>query len=114
MSRLLKGFNVNLKIFPNESIKIRTFSNEKGKKWFFIPFTVNQKQIKWFQEILNAEKYTVTIKRKIIKGDLRYFAYVSYDIPESEIQYNFKNGAVGLDFNYNFVSLSNVDKERNL
>ncbi|TFG30731.1 MAG: hypothetical protein EU532_00125 [Promethearchaeota archaeon] len=105
--------NVNLKILPNKTIKIHTFSKQKAKKWFTIPFSVNQKQAKWFNEILNAEKYTVTIKRRIIKGELRYFADVSYDIPESELQFNFKNGAIGLDFNYNFVSLSNVDKDGN-
>ena len=55
-----------------------------------------------------------TIKRKSIKGELRYFAHISYDIPEAETRYNFEKGAIGLDFNYDFVSLSYIDKNGNL
>ena len=106
-----QGINLNLKVLPNKTIRIHTFSKEKGKKWLIIPFSVNQRQTKWFNEILELDKYTVTIKRRIVKGEVRYFAHVCYEILESEMAYNFNNGAIGLDFNYNFVSLSNVDKD---
>ena len=47
--------------------------------------------------------------RRLYKGRIRYFAHVSYKTLEGESIYEFENGAVGLDMNYNFVSLSNVD-----
>ena len=108
-----QGVNLNIKLFPNKTLRIHRFSKEKGKEWLHIPFTVNTTQERWFEEILRAEKYTVEVVRKIIKGDLRFFIHVSYEIPELEISYDLKNGAVGLDFNYNFVSLCNVSKDGN-
>jgi len=94
-------------------VRIKTFHREKDKKYLFIPFIVNNSQDKWFKEIIKAEKYMGTIKRKIIKGEIRYFAHISYDIPEVEIKYNFENGVIGLDMNCNFASLCNVDKQGN-
>ncbi|MFX1258395.1 MAG: hypothetical protein ACFFAN_11085 [Promethearchaeota archaeon] len=108
-----QGINLNIKLFENKTLRIHRFSKEKGKEWLFIPFTVNATQERWFEEILRAEKYTVTIVRRIINGELRHFAHVAYDVLESDIEYNFKKGAVGLDFNYNFVSLCNASKEGN-
>jgi len=105
-----QGINLNLKIVPNMTLRIHTFSKEKGKKWLVIPFTVNCTQEKWFAEILDLEIYQVEVVRRVIKGMMRYFAHVSYEIPEAKLQYSFENGAVGLDMNYNFVSLCNVDK----
>lgn len=105
-----QGVNLNIKLFENKMLRIHRFSKEKGKKWLFVPFTVNTTQEKWFNEILRAEKYTVQVVRRFINGELRYFAHITYEIPESEIEFNFKKGAIGLDFNYNFVSLSHVDK----
>ncbi|MFX0069531.1 MAG: hypothetical protein ACFFAO_00355 [Candidatus Hermodarchaeota archaeon] len=103
--------NDNIKLFPNKTLRIHRFSKEKGKKWLFIPFTVNATQERWFEEILNSKKYTVSIVRRLINREIRYFAHVSYDISESDVQFNFENGAIGLDFNYNFVSLSNTNKK---
>ena len=40
------------------------------------------------------------------KGDRKFIAHL-------KLLYGFKNGAVGLDMNYNFVSLCNVDEEGN-
>jgi len=106
-----KGINLNLKILPDTTLRIRTFSKEKGKKWLVIPFTVNYTQEKWFNEILGLELYQVEVIRRLYKGDIRYFAHISYETPETEPIHGFENGAVGLDMNYNFVSLSNVDKD---
>ncbi|TFG21154.1 MAG: hypothetical protein EU529_13905 [Promethearchaeota archaeon] len=106
--------NLNIKVLSNHTVRIKTFHKEKEKKYLYVPFTVNISQEKWYREILTAEKYMGTIKRKVIKGELRYFAHISYDIPEAELRYNFEKGAIGLDFNYNFVSLSNIDKKGNL
>ncbi|KKM80783.1 hypothetical protein LCGC14_1336330 [marine sediment metagenome] len=108
-----QGVNLNLKVLPNMILKVRTFSKEKGKKWLIIPFTVNYTQEKWFTEILGLELYQVEVVRRFINGNIRYFAHISYEIPEVEPQYSFENGAVGLDMNYNFVSLCNVDKKGN-
>ncbi len=108
-----QGVNLNLKILPDMTLKVRTFSKEKAQRWLLIPFIVNYKQEQWFEEILDLELYTVSVVRRLIKGNLRYFAHVSYEIPEEELKYGFKNGAVGLDMNYNFVSLCNVDKVGN-
>ncbi|MHA1257308.1 MAG: hypothetical protein ACTSPS_17095 [Promethearchaeota archaeon] len=108
-----QGINLNIKILPDMTLRVHRFSKEKGKKWLFIPFTVNYRQEKWFNEILSAEKYTVEVVRRFIKGESRYFAHISYKIPEAEIAYNFKEGSVGLDFNYNFVSLCNVARNGN-
>ena len=105
-----KGINLNLKILPDMTLKVRTFSKEKGKKWFMIPFSVNFTQEKWFREILGLELYQVEVIRRFYKGTIRYFAHVSYETPEKEPIHGFEHGAVGLDMNYNFVSLSNVDK----
>jgi IS605 OrfB family transposase len=106
--------NVNIKLLPDKTVKIRTFSKQKGRKWLIIPMSVNYVQEKWFQQILNADKYTVTVKRKPFKGEVRYFVHVSYEIPEPAPRYAYENGAIGLDFNYNFMALTNVDKHGTL
>jgi IS605 OrfB family transposase len=104
-----QGVNLNLRLFPDMTLKVRTFSKEIGKKWLIIPFTVNYAQQKWFNEILALELYQIEVVRRFYRGCIRYFAHVSYEIPEAAPLHGFENGAVGLDMNYNFVSLSNVD-----
>ena len=108
-----QGVNLNLKILPDMSLRIRTFSKEKGKKWLIIPFTVNYRQERWFTEILKLELYQVEVIRRIYKGSIRYFAHISYETPDTEPIHGFEHGAVGLDLNYNFISLSNVDNQGN-
>jgi len=97
--------NWNIKILKDKTVKIRTFSKQNGRKWLILPVSVNNVQEKWFQQILNADKYTVTVKRKLFKGKVRYFVHVSYDISEPAPSIGYENGAIGLDFNYNFVAL---------
>jgi len=106
--------NLNLKLLPDKTVKIRTFSKQKGRKWLIILMSVNLVQETWFQEILNADKYTVTVKRKLFKGKPRYFVHVSYEIPEPTPRYGYEYGTIGLDFNYNFVALTNVDQHGTL
>jgi len=106
--------NLNIKILPNKTVKIRNFCKQKGHRWLIIPMSINDVQENWFQEILLAEKYTATIKRQLFNGKIRYFAHVAYDIPEPKPLYGYENGAIGLDFNYNFVALTNVDKNGKL
>jgi IS605 OrfB family transposase len=66
------------------------------------------------QAILNADKYMVTVKRKLFKGEVRYFVHVSYEIPEPTPRYGYEHGAIGLDLNYNFAALTNVDNNGTL
>ncbi len=106
--------NHNIKVLPNKTVKIRTFSKQKGRKWLVIPISVNSVQEKWFQKVFNADKYTITVKRNIFKGKIRYFVHVSFDIPNPTTFYRYKDGAIGLDFNYNFLALTNVDKNGKL
>jgi IS605 OrfB family transposase len=106
--------NLNIKILPEKTVKIRTFSKQEGRKWLIIPMSVNLVQEKWFQEVINTDKYTVTVKRSFFKGKLRYFAHVSYEISEPVPSYSYQHGAIGLDFNYNFVALTNVDRNGEL
>jgi len=101
--------NLNLKILSDKTIKIRTFSKHTRRKWQIIPMSVNHVQEKWFQEILKADKYAVTVKRKCLKGEVRYFVHVSYELSTPKPNYGFENGAIGLDFNYGFCALTNVD-----
>ena len=108
-----QGINLNLKILPDLTLKVHTFSKEKGEKWLFIPFSVNVKQERWVEDILKSELYTIEIIRRFIKGSIRYFAHVSYEISKAETVHSFEYGAIGLDMNYNFVSLSNTDKGGN-
>jgi hypothetical protein len=108
-----QGVNLNLKLLPDMTLRIHSFFKEKGKNWIIIPFTVNFMQEKWFHEILGLELYQVEVVRRLYKGNLRYFAHVSYEAPQTEPIHGCENGAVGLDMNYNFVSLSNVDKRGN-
>jgi len=108
-----QGINLNLKILPEMTLKVHTFSKDKAKKWLMLPLTVNDSQKKWFNEILNLELYQVEVLRRIIRGSVRYFAHISYEIPEAELLYNFEDGTVGLDMNYNFVSLCNINKKGN-
>jgi len=102
--------NHNLKILPTNHLKVRTFHKERGKKWLCIPLSINKKQDLKFQEILQVDKYTVTVKRKLVRGEWRYYTHVSYEKLDPTIKYNFINGAVGLDFNHNFLTLVNVDQ----
>jgi len=106
--------NWNIKILPDKTVKIHTFSKQKGRKWFIIPMSVNHVQEQWFQQILNADKYTVTVKRKLFKGEVRYFVHASYEIPEPIPRYGYQHGAIGLDFNYSFAALTNVDQHGKL
>ena len=106
--------NLNIKVLPDKTVKIRTFSKQKGRKWLIIPMSVNSVQEKWFQQVMNADKYTVTLKRKLFKGKVRYFVHVSYEIPEPALHYGYEHGAIGLDFNYNFVALTNVNQHGTL
>jgi IS605 OrfB family transposase len=106
--------NLNIKVLPDKTVKLRTFSKKKGSKWLIIPISVNHVQEQWFQEIINADKYTVTVKRKLFKGKLRYFVHVSYDVPEPTPRYEYEHGALGLDFNYDFIALTNVDQNGKL
>ncbi|MFX1465372.1 MAG: IS200/IS605 family accessory protein TnpB-related protein [Promethearchaeota archaeon] len=106
--------NLNLKVLPDKTVKIHTFSKQKGCKWLIIPISVNSVQETWFQEILKADKYTVIVKRKLFKEKVRYFVHVSYEIPEPAPRYGYQYGAIGLDFNYNFAALTNVDKNGKL
>jgi len=108
-----QGINLNLKVLPDKTLKVRTFSKEKGKKWLLIPFAVNYTQEKWFTEILKLELYQVEVIRRFIKGELRYFAHMSYKIPDAETIHGFENGTIGLDMNYNFGSLCNVGRHGN-
>ena len=108
-----QGINLNLKILPEMTLRIRTFSKETRKKWLTIPFTVNYTQEKWFDEILGLELYQVEVVRRFYKGSIRYFAHVSYETLDQDVKYGFENGAIGLDMNYNFLSLSNVDNLAN-
>jgi len=99
--------NPNVKLLPNQRVKIRTFRNERGKKWLTVPFSANERQTRWLQEINKVDKYTATIKRKLLKGEVRYYLLVSYEVSEPEIKLNFENGCIGVDANYNFVTLAN-------
>ncbi len=56
-----QGVNLNLKVLPDMTLRIRTFSKEKSKKRLIIPFTVNSTQEKWFEEILCLELYQVEV-----------------------------------------------------
>jgi len=105
-----QGQNLNIKILPNNMIKIHTFSKIKRKKWLTIPFSVNKKQQNWINSILKTPLYTIRIVRRFIRGELKYFAHVSYDVPSTKIKFGFNKGAIGLDFNYNFISVANTDK----
>ncbi len=107
--------NNNLKLLPSEELRISTFHKAKGTipKRIRVPLGVNPAQRTVFQELLQLDKYTVTVKRQFVKGELRYYAHVSYDAPEPNVCYGFQNGAIGLDFNHNFIALVNIDKAGN-
>ncbi|MFX1570699.1 MAG: IS200/IS605 family accessory protein TnpB-related protein [Promethearchaeota archaeon] len=105
-----QGQNLNIKILPNGMIKIHTFSKIKGKRWLTIPCSVNKKQQKWINDILRTPMYSVRIVRRFIRGELKHFAHVSYENLDPIIKYSFDKGAIGLDFNYNFISITNIDK----
>ncbi|NVM53052.1 MAG: IS200/IS605 family element transposase accessory protein TnpB [Candidatus Helarchaeota archaeon] len=106
--------NLNLKVLPVRHLKIRTFSKEQGKKWLRIPFSVNPSQASRFREILQLDKYTVVVKRKVVKGELRYFAHMSYESPTPAVTCAFENGGIGLDFNYDCLALVNMDRDGRL
>ncbi|NVM55980.1 MAG: hypothetical protein HWN66_19945, partial [Candidatus Helarchaeota archaeon] len=103
--------NLNLKVLPMRRLKIRTFSKKQEKKWLLIPFSVNPNQAPRLREILQVDKYTVVVKRKVVKGELRYYAHVSYESPTPAITCAFENGGIGLDFNHNCLALVNVDRD---
>ncbi len=104
--------NNNLKLLPSEELRVSTFHKEHGRipKRLRVPLTVNLRQRTTFQALLQLDKYTVVVKRKLVKGEVRYYAHVSYETPESNLCCGFQHGAVGLDFNYNFITLVNIDQ----
>ncbi len=104
--------NNNLKLLPTEELRISTFRKGKGRtpRRFRVPLAVNPAQRATFLQLLHLDKYTVVVKRKFIKGEIRYFAHVSYEVPEPQIRIGFQQGAIGLDFNYNFIMLGNIDQ----
>ncbi|MFX0101428.1 MAG: IS200/IS605 family accessory protein TnpB-related protein, partial [Candidatus Hodarchaeota archaeon] len=105
--------NLNLKVIESKLVKIHNLRKERSKIWIEVPFKVNYSQERLFNEILKSEMYTVYIIRRINKGTIRYYMHVTYEIPESDFLYNFDNGAIGLDFNFDRISLTNVNKDGN-
>ena len=106
--------NQNLKILPDQHLKIRTFKNEREEKWLKVPFSVNGRQSHWLKELEHVDKYTATVKRKLLKGKIQYYLLISYEMSVPEIQFNFNNGIIGIDANYNFATLANVDRDGHL
>ncbi len=102
--------NLNIKVLADKTVRIRTFSKQRGRKWLIVTMSVNNAQEQWYQQVLNADKYSVTVKRKLLDGEVRYFAHVFYEIPELAPHYKYEHGAIGLDFNYNFGTLTNIDQ----
>lgn len=49
-----QGINLNLKLHSDMTLRIHTFSKEKGQKWLIIPFTVNYTQEKWFNVFIKV------------------------------------------------------------
>ena len=113
MPRLGSIQNNNLKLLHSNELRITTFHKARGRipERIKVPFSVNPDQRTAFQKILRLGKYTTVVKRKFVKGKVRYYAHVSYKTPEPEICYGLQNGAIGLDFNHNFLALVNVDGE---
>jgi IS605 OrfB family transposase len=105
--------NNNLKLLLGDALRISTFSKARGRipKRFRVPLAVNPQQRAIYQALLQMDKYTMVVKRKLIKGELRYYAHISYDPPRPPARFGFQDGAIGLDFNYNFISLVNIDRE---
>ncbi len=103
--------NNNLKLLPSEELRVSTFHKANGRtpKRIRVPIMINPAQRATFQTLLHLDKYTVVVKRQLVKGEVRYYAHVSYEIPEPDLLYGFQHGAVGLDFNYNFLALVHVD-----
>ncbi len=109
--------NVNLKILPGNKLRISLFRKEKNNraKRQLIPFSANTSQQKvWLQEIAQVDKYTVCVKRKLIKSKVQYYFHVTYKVSIPKPKFGYSNGAVGLDLNYNFAALTNADKFGNL
>ncbi len=104
--------NNNLKLLPSDELRISTFYKAKGTipKRLCVPLAVNPDQRVTFQALLQRDKYTVVVKRKFVKGEVRYYAHVSYDTSEPITHFGFQHGAIGVDFNYNFIILVNIDK----
>jgi IS605 OrfB family transposase len=109
-----QGVNLNIKVLTTKEVRIRTFSKAKDKKWLIIPFSVNEKQELLLQTLFQAEKYTATVKRLLVKQGLRYYVHFSYELPEPEKRYDFENGAIGLDLNYQVLGLTHVDQTGHL
>jgi IS605 OrfB family transposase len=107
--------NNNLKLLPDEELRISTFHKAHGRipKRLRVPLVINPAQRTIFQVLLQLERYTVVVKRQLVKGEVRYYAHVSYEIPEPDLLYGFQRGAIGLDFNYNFLVLVNIDNAGN-
>ncbi|MFX1296599.1 MAG: hypothetical protein ACFFD2_17300, partial [Promethearchaeota archaeon] len=103
--------NNNLKILPGEELRVSTFHKAHGRipKRIRVPLAVNPHQRATFHTLLQLAKYTVVVKRKLVKGEVRYYAHVSYETPKPDPLYGFQHGAIGLDFNYNFIILVNID-----
>jgi IS605 OrfB family transposase len=103
--------NNNLKLLPTKELRVSTFHKARGRipKRLCVPISLNPDQRAIFLQLLHLEKYTVVVKRRLVKGEVRYYAHVSYEVPESQIQIGFQQGAIGLDFNYNFITLVHVD-----
>jgi len=107
--------NNNLKLLPTEALRISTFhkAHRRIPKRLRVPLAVNPHQRATFHALLQLDKYSVVVKRKLVKGEVRYYAHVSYEAPEPKIRMAFQHGGIGLDFNYNFLMLVHIDKAGN-
>jgi IS605 OrfB family transposase len=103
--------NNNLKLLPTEELRVSIFHKAHGRipKRLRVPFLINPAQRATFQALLQLDKYTVVVKRRLVKGEIRYYAHVSYETPEPKLGYGVQHGAIGLDFNYNFITLVHID-----
>jgi len=105
--------NNNLKLLPSKELRVSTFHKAHGRvpKRICVPLTVNPHQRATFHALLQLDKYTVVVKRKLVKGKVQYYAHISYETSDPDPLYGFQHGAIGLDFNYNFIVLINVDED---
>ena len=103
--------NNNLKLLPSEALRVSTFHKAHGRvpKRLRVALTINPTQRATFQTLLQLDKYTVVVKRTLVNGKVRYYAHVSYETPEPNLCCEFQHGAIGLDFNYNFITLVHID-----
>ncbi len=107
-----KNGNLNLRIVK-EGEKYYLRVNAGNRKWILLELITSHKKWGLFESFLiQGVPYSVRVQRR----NGRYYAYITFEEPLSDIEIDFSEGAIGIDLNAfpSHIAWAEVSKDGNL